>query len=323
MRRADYVIKRGFFALVTIFVAITLNFFLFRVLPGNAVTDLARVPHSGAALRRALTIEFGLNKPKWEQYVIYLKELAHGNMGVSFVYQQPVSQLLLGDLKNTIPMVTVGTVVSIIVGVFTGVLAAWRRGSIADHISTNAAVFAYAFPTQWLGLMLLILLANYLPSNGMTWPTAGLFGPEPFWQHLADIGQHMILPALTLVLTAYGSYTLVVRTSVLETLGEDYVLTARAKGLPMRRIVWRHAVRNALLPMVTMIAMDFGYIVGGALLIEVIFSWPGIGLAMYNAVTERDYPMLQGGFLILTVSVILLNFLADLIYFRLDPRITE
>jgi len=323
VRRADYVIKRAFFALITIFVAITLNFFLFRVLPGNAVTDLARVPHAGAQLRHALTVEFGLDRPKWEQYLLYLRELAHGNMGISFVTQQPVSHLLLTDLKNTVPMVTVGTLISIIVGVFTGVLAAWRRGSVADHISTNTAVFAYAFPTQWLGLMLLILLAKYLPSNGMTWAGAGVFYPEPFWQHLGDVAQHMILPALTLVLTAYGSYTLVVRTSVLETLGEDYVLTARAKGLPVRRIVWRHAVRNALLPMVTLIALDFGYIVGGALLIEVIFSWPGIGQAMYNAVTERDYPMLQGGFLILTVSVILLNFASDLVYFRLDPRITE
>jgi ABC-type dipeptide/oligopeptide/nickel transport system permease component len=321
VRRADYVLKRAFFALITIFVAITLNFFLFRVLPGSAVTDLARVPHAGAQLRHALTVEFGLDKPKWQQYLLYLQQLVHGNMGVSFVNQQPVGSLLLTDLKNTVPMVTVGTVASIIVGVFTGVLAAWRRGSIADHISTNTAVFAYAFPTQWLGLMLLILLSSYLPTNGMTWEY--LLSPEPFWQHLGDVAQHMILPALTLMLTAYGSYTLVVRTSVLETLGEDYILTARAKGLPVRRIVWRHAVRNALLPMVTLIALDFGYIVGGALLIEVIFSWPGIGLAMYNAVTQRDYPMLQGGFLILTISVIILNFASDLVYFRLDPRITE
>ena len=321
MRRADYVLKRAFFALITIFVAITLNFFLFRVLPGSAVTNLARVPHAGAQLRHALIVEFGLDKPKWQQYLLYLQQLGHGNMGVSFVNQQPVTRLLLTDLKNTVPMVTVGTVASIIVGVFTGVLAAWRRGSIADHISTNTAVFAYAFPTQWLGLMLLILLSSHLPTNGMTWEY--LLNPEPFWQHLADVAQHMVLPALTLMLTAYGSYTLVVRTSVLETLGEDYILTARAKGLPVRRIVWRHAVRNALLPMVTLIALDFGYIVGGALLIEVIFSWPGIGLAMYNAVTQRDYPMLQGGFLILTVSVIVLNFASDLVYFRLDPRITE
>ena len=179
----------------------------------------------------------------------------------------------------------------------------------------------YAFPTQWLGLMLLIIFAGYLPAGGMENPF--LFGPEPFWQHLWDIAQHMILPAATLLLTAYGSYTLVVRSSMLETLGEDYVLTARAKGLPDRRIVRRHAFRNAMLPMVTLVALDLGYIVGGAVLIEVIFSWPGIGLAMYDAIQQRDYPMLQGGFLILTVAVIVLNFVADLFYFRLDPRISQ
>jgi ABC-type dipeptide/oligopeptide/nickel transport system permease component len=321
VHRADFVIKRGFFALVTVFVAITINFFLFRVLPGNAVTDLARVPQSSPHLRQALTVEFGLDKPKWEQYLIYLKQLLHGNMGISFANQQPVSHLLLTDLKNTIPMVTVGTLAAVVIGVFTGVLSAWRRGSPPDHISTNLAIFAYAFPTQWLGMMLLILFAGVLPSAGMTNPF--LFGPEPFWQHLGDVGQHMILPAATLMLTAYGSYTLVVRSSLLETLGEDYVLTARAKGLPVRRIVWRHAVRNALLPVVTLIALDLGYIVGGAVLIEVIFSWPGIGQAMFNAISQRDYPMLQGGFLILTVSVIVLNFLSDLVYFRLDPRISQ
>jgi ABC-type dipeptide/oligopeptide/nickel transport system permease component len=319
--RADFVIKRGFFAVVTVFVAITINFFLFRVLPGNAVTDLARVPQSSPRLRHALTVEFGLDKPKWEQYLIYLKELLHGNMGISFANQQPVSHLLLTDLKNTIPMVTVGTLAAVVIGVFTGVLSAWRRGSPPDHISTNLAIFAYAFPTQWLGMMLLILFAGVLPSAGMTNPF--LFGPEPFWQHLGDVGQHMILPAATLMLTAYGSYTLVVRSSLLETLGEDYVLTARAKGLPVRRIIWRHAVRNALLPVVTLIALDLGYIVGGAVLIEVIFSWPGIGQAMFTAISQRDYPMLQGGFLILTVAVIALNFLSDLVYFRLDPRISQ
>lgn len=320
MHGADYVIKRGFFALVTIFVAITFNFFLFRVLPGNAVTNLARVPHASPQLQHALTVEFGLDKPKWEQYFIYLKNLAHGNMGISFANQQPVTHLLLADLKNTIPMVTAGTVAAIVLGVFTGVLSAWRRGAVADHVSTNTAIFAYAFPTQWLGLMLLIIFAGTLPAGGMT--NQFLFGPEPFWQHLGDVGTHMILPAATLMLTTYGSYTLVVRSSMLETLGEDYVLTARAKGLASRRIVWRHALRNALLPMVTLIALELGYIVGGVVLIEVIFSWPGIGDAMYTAIGQRDYPMLQGGFLILTVSVIMLNFLADLVYFRLDPRIT-
>ena len=321
MRSADYVIKRGFFALVTVFVAITINFFLFRVLPGSAVSDLSRVPKASPQLRHALTVEFGLDKPKWQQYVIYLRELFHGNMGISFTNQQPVSHLLIADLKNTIPMVTVGTVAAIVVGVVTGILSAWRRSSVADHVSTNTAIFFYAFPTQWLGLMLLIIFAGTLPAGGMENPF--LFQAEPFWPHLLDIAQHMILPAATLLLTAYGSYTLVVRSSMLETLGEDYVLTARAKGLPDRRIVRRHAFRNALLPMVTLVALDLGYIVGGAVLIEVIFSWPGIGLAMYDAIQQRDYPMLQGGFLILTVAVIILNFAADLFYFRLDPRISQ
>jgi len=321
VRSADYVIKRGFFALVTVFVAITINFFLFRVLPGSAVSNLSRVPKASPQLVHALTVEFGLDKPKWQQYLIYLRELFHGNMGISFTYQQPVSHLLIADLKNTIPMVTVGTVAAIVVGVVTGILSAWRRSSVADHVSTNAAIFFYAFPTQWLGLMLLIIFAGTLPAGGMENPF--LFGTEPFWPHLWDIGQHMILPAATLLLTAYGSYTLVVRSSMLETLGEDYVLTARAKGLPDRRVVRRHAFRNALLPMVTLVALDLGYIVGGAVLIEVIFSWPGIGLAMYDAIQQRDYPMLQGGFLILTIAVIFLNFVADLFYFRLDPRISQ
>jgi ABC-type dipeptide/oligopeptide/nickel transport system permease component len=321
VRSADYVIKRGFFALVTVFVAITINFFLFRVLPGNAVSNLSRVPKASPQLVHALTVEFGLDKPKWQQYLIYLRELFHGNMGISFTYQQPVSHLLIADLKNTIPMVTVGTVAAIVVGVVTGILSAWRRSSVTDHVSTNAAIFFYAFPTQWLGLMLLIIFAGTLPAGGMENPF--LFGTEPFWPHLWDIAQHMILPAATLLLTAYGSYTLVVRSSMLETLGEDYVLTARAKGLPDRRVVRRHAFRNALLPMVTLVALDLGYIVGGAVLIEVIFSWPGIGLAMYDAIQQRDYPMLQGGFLILTVAVIFLNFVADLFYFRLDPRISQ
>jgi ABC-type dipeptide/oligopeptide/nickel transport system permease component len=321
VRSADYVIKRGLFALVTVFVAITINFFLFRVLPGNAVSDLSRVPKASPQLVHALSVEFGLDKPKWQQYLIYLRELVHGNMGISFTYQQPVSHLLIADLKNTIPMVTVGTVAAIVVGMFTGILSAWRRGSAADHVSTNGAILFYAFPTQWLGLMLLIIFAGYLPAGGMENPF--VLGTEPFWPHLWDIAQHMILPAATLLLTAYGSYTLVVRSSMLETLGEDYVLTARAKGLPDRRVVRRHAFRNALLPMVTLVALDLGYIVGGAVLIEVIFSWPGIGLAMYDAIQQRDYPMLQGGFLILTVAVIVLNFAADLLYFRLDPRISQ
>ena len=145
----------------------------------------------------------------------------------------------------------------------------------------------------------------------------------PFWTHVRDLGTHILLPALTLGLVLYGEYTLIVRSAMLETLGEDYILTARAKGLKPRTIVRKHALRNAMLPITTLIALSLGYIVAGAILIETVFSWPGIGRAVYDAVLQRDYPMLQGAFLVLTLSVIFFNLVADLLYFKLDPRITE
>ncbi len=320
MRGADYLTKRILFALGTVFVAITLNFILFRALPGDAVSNLARVPHATPQLKEALTREFGLDKPKWEQYLLYLQQLAHFNLGRSFANQQPVWANLRQKLANTIPMVALGTGLAIVLGVATGVLSSWRRGSVGDHVSTNVAIAFYAVPTQWLGLMLLILFSSWLPANGMSNPY--LFNPS-FWQHTRDVLAHMLLPSLTLALTLYGEYTLIVRSAMLETLGEDYVLTARAKGLPQRTIVRRHALRNAMLPIATLIALSLGYIVAGTILIEVVFSWPGIGRAIYDAVINRDYPMLQGAFLILTLSVVFFNFLADLLYFRLDPRISE
>jgi ABC-type dipeptide/oligopeptide/nickel transport system permease component len=320
VRRTEYLIKHTLFALATVFVAITINFFLFRVLPGDAVRNLSRVPHATEALRHSLEEQFGLDKPKWEQYVIYLKELAHGNMGVSFTNQQPVWSNLREDLANTIPMVTLGTVFAILIGIVTGVLSAWRRGTKLDQVSTNLAIAFYSFPTQWLALVLLIYLSAWLPSHGRT--NDFMIDPS-WWDHLKDVLVHMLLPSLTLALTLYGEYTLIVRSAMLETLGEDYVLTARAKGLSQRAIVIRHALRNAMLPTTTLIAISLGYVVAGTILIEAVFSWPGIGNAVYQAVTERDYPMLQGAFLVLTISVVFFNFLADLLYFRLDPRITE
>jgi peptide/nickel transport system permease protein len=175
-------------------------------------------------------------------------------------------------------------------------------------------------PTQWLALMLIIIFAGVLPTGGMT--NEFLLAPT-FWDHVKDLGSHILLPSLTLGLVLYGEYTLIVRSAMLETLGEDYILTARAKGLKPRTIVRTHALRNAMLPITTLIALSLGYIVAGAILIETVFSWPGIGRAVYEAVLQRDYPMLEGAFLVLTLSVIFFNLVADLLYFRLDPRITE
>ncbi len=182
------------------------------------------------------------------------------------------------------------------------------------------ALAFYSMPTHWLGLMLVILFTGVLPTGGMS--NDFLIDPS-FWTHLKDLASHIVLPSLTLGLVLYGEYTLIVRSAMLETLGEDYILTARAKGLKPWAIVRRHALRNAMLPIATLVALSLGYIVAGAILIETVFSWPGIGRAVYQAVLQRDYPMLQGAFLVLTVSVVFFNLLADLLYFKLDPRITQ
>ncbi|HMM82632.1 MAG TPA: ABC transporter permease [Terrimesophilobacter sp.] len=320
MHLGGYVWKRSVFAIVTIFVALSFNFVLFRVLPGSAVSSLARVPHASAELKHALEAQFGLDKPVWEQYFLYLRELLHGNLGVSFANRQPVSANLLEAFGNTLPLVATGTVIAIVLGIATGIYSAVRRGTVGETVSTNLAVLFYAFPTQFLGMMLLILFAGYLPSVGMSDPFAVGFSPG---EQFVDVLRHLILPVTTLILTLYAENTLIVRSAMLETLGEDYILTARAKGLPLRRIISSYALRNAMLPIVTQVALTLGSIVTGAILIEVIFSWPGIGRALYSAVLSRDYPMLQGGFLVVTVTVVLLNYLADLLYYRLDPRLTR
>ncbi len=320
MHGSVYLARKVGLAAGTVFVAITLNFILFRAAPGDAVSNLSRVPHASPQLKEALRHEFGLDQSKWAQYLLYLKELAHGNLGISFADQQPVSHDLATALGNTVPMVLLGTVIAILFGVFTGTVAAWRRGGITDQVNTNVAIAFYSFPTQWLGLMLLILFAGVLPTSGMT----DEFAIDPsWWAHLQDVLKHMILPSATMALTLYGEYTLIARSAMLETLSEDYILTARAKGLSNARIVRRHAFRNALLPTTTMVALSLGYVVGGAILIETVFSWPGIGRAVYQAVLQRDYPMLQGAFLVLTLSVVVFNLIADLLYFKLDPRVTE
>jgi ABC-type dipeptide/oligopeptide/nickel transport system permease component len=320
VRGADYAIKRTAFAVVTIFVAVTVNFALFRLAPGSAVSNLSRVPHATPEMRLALKKQFGLDKSKGEQYVRYLNQLLHGNLGVSFANQQPVSANLRTAIGNTLPMVLLGTIFAIVVGTLTGVIAAWRRGTALESVTVTTALGFYSMPTHWLGLMLVILFAGVLPTGGMT--NDFLFNPS-WWTHVKDVVSHMVLPSLTLGLVLFGEYTLIVRSAMLETLGEDYILTARAKGLRPWTIVRRHALRNAALPIVTLVALSLGYIVAGAILIETVFSWPGIGRAVYDSVLARDYPMLQGAFLVLTVSVVFFNLVADLLYFKLDPRITR
>jgi ABC-type dipeptide/oligopeptide/nickel transport system permease component len=317
--RGDYILRRTAAAIGTLFVAVSMNFLLFRILPGSAAVSLSHVPGAGPALRQALTREFGLNHPLGVQYLLYFWQLLHLNLGVSFYYHQPVLGLLATDLANTIPLVALGTAFSVIFGVLTGVVGAWLRGSVFEHLSVMPALAFYATPVQWLGLMLILLFGSVLPTSGRS--DSFLFNPTPM-QEFTSVLTHLILPSLTLGLVLYGQYTLIVRSAMLETLCEDYVLTAKAVGYSKPRILRVYALRNGMLPVLSVIALSAGFVVGGAILVETVFNYPGVGLAVYNAILNRDYPMLQGTFLILTVSVVLCNLVADLIYFRLDPRIS-
>ena len=220
-------------------------------------------------------------------------------------------------------MLFVGTLISILLGVLSGVGSAWRRGTNTDRSLLWTSLAFYAMPTQWLGLLVIFYLAARvgLPPVGLQSPTLGILGEPSTWTFVVDRTRHLILPALTLGIGLYGQYALVVRSSMLETLGEDYILTARAKGLPNRRIVRRHALANAMLPLITLVALSVGSIVAGAIVVEDVFSYPGIGLATVDAIDHRDYPVLQGIFLLLTLAVIFCNLLADLLAFRLDPRL--
>jgi ABC-type dipeptide/oligopeptide/nickel transport system permease component len=313
-----YAARRVVQAAITIFCIATFNFVLFRALPGSYISNISHIPDVTPAFEHSIAQQFGLDRPKWAQYLIYLGQLARGNLGVSYINQQPVLHNLLGDLANTVPMVGLGILVAIVAGVIGGVLSAWRRNGPVDRTVTGFGIVTYSLPPQWIGLLLIFFLGAYLPTFGIH---SVFLLNDSWWARVSDEFDHMILPSLTVALALVGQFILITRAAVLDALGDDYVLTARAKGMRPLRIVWRHAVPNALLPIVTVIALTCGYIVGGAVLIETVFSWPGIGLAVYQAVQARDYPTLQGAFLLLAISVVLFNLAADVLYFRLDPRV--
>jgi ABC-type dipeptide/oligopeptide/nickel transport system permease component len=318
----DYIAKRVLFALATVFAAVTLNFILFRAIPGDAVQAL-RCQHCTVQFKNALRQELGLDKSKWEQYRLYLQNLAHGDLGKSVRSQRPVWDELWPSIKNTMPMIALGYLFSIVFGTIVGVVSAWRRGTLVDKGGLWTGLAFYSMPPQWLGLMIVLFVAGAvgLPTSGIKDPTLGILGDASTWDLIVDRLRHMVLPALTIGLVLYGEYALIVRSAMLETLGEDYVLTARAKGLSSWATIWRHGFRNALLPVVTLGALSLGYIIGGFITVEYVFSYPGIGLAIVESIDQRDFPVLQGAFLLLAISVIFFNLIADLLYFRLDPRV--
>jgi len=286
-----------------------------------------------AATIAAQQARWGLDKPLFlnleggdpfdSQFVAYVGRLAAGDLGVSYNFRdRPVAEMLGIGLVNTLWLVVPAQVLAILIGVAAGLVAAWRRGTPLDAGALTFGLVLWAVPTFFMGIILLFL--------GSAWfdlPTAGkgTIGAEyaSIWEELGDLVRHLFLPTLTFTLVLLGEYLLIMRSSVIEVFSEDYILTAKAKGLSTFRIIRDHALRNAMLPMVTLIAINLGFIVSGAIQIESVFSWPGLGELTVNAVRKRDYPVLQGAFLMLAIAVVLANLAAELLYGWLDPRVRE
>ncbi len=315
-----YLLRKCLQAVVTLWFVLTFNFFLFRILPGDPIGVLARserlTPDDVARLQHDL----GLDLPMAEQYVVYLRETLTGNLGESLRTGIPVRDLIGSRIRPTVLLVGLGTLLASWLGVLIGIRGGWRRGSRFDTSSQYTSLVLYSMPEGWLGMLLLLFFSGWLhwfPAGGYTG------GDETGLAHFVDVLDHLFLPLLTLTLGYIGSYSIVMRSSMIDTINEDFVLTARAKGVPDRLVRSRHVVPNAFLPTFTLIILSFGFVLGGAIVIETVYSWPGLGLLTYNAIATLDYPVIQGVFLIASAAVILANLIADITYGYLDPRIKQ
>lgn len=340
MRNYRYLLNKLGWALLTIIFVIVLNFFLFRVLPGDPARAGIRDPRLTVQAQEAIRARFGLDKPVINcfeslnplkigsckvnplqtQFFIYIGNLLRGEFGISYHSNRPVIDVLGERLWNTLLLVSAGQILSIIIGITLGVIAAWKIRTLIDYSSVIASLVAWSLPTFFLGIILLFIGGRYfgMPIGGKMTPGAHFAST---WDQWLDIARHMVLPTITFTIIFIGEYMLIMRSSMVDVLSEDFILTAKAKGLHSIQILKNHAMRNSMLPMVTIIALNLGFTVAGAIQIETVFSWPGLGQLIYEAVGRRDYPMLQGAFLILAFSVIFANLAADLLYTSLDPRV--
>jgi len=308
-------------ATVTIAAIILLNFVLFRLMPGSP-ERATRNPHLTPELIAQNRARWGLDKPIFpDQLVNYVGETLTGDLGYSIKYRgQPVTEVVLDAMWPTVLLIGLGEFVAIIVGLALGARSGWSRGGPVDRIGNGLSLIFYSMPYFVIGMPLIIIFAaglHWFPTSGMTSPG----GDKDLWATLYDIGRHLVLPLTAVSLGLIGAYSILMRASIIETRAEDYVTTARAKGLPDGRILRAHAFPNALLPMVTLIAINLGYVVAGAITAEIVFNWPGIGTLTVQALDARDYPLLQAIFLFVAIAVVVANLLADVVYGYLDPRV--
>lgn len=314
-------------AVVTLLMVMILNFILFRIVPG----DPARLLLTGA--RTSVTVEgieaqrqrWGLDRPLFpDQFLGYLSTTLRGDLGYSFKFGgRRVADLLLERLPATIALVGMAQVTAIVCGVMLGMYAGWRRGGAVDHVATGTSMVLYSTPPFWLAMLLVLIFSvalNWLPGYGAYSPSAAS-GGAIYW--LVDRVRHLVLPVSAVALGLIGQYVLVARAAMSDVVTEDYMVTARAKGLTGGQMLMRHAFRNAMLPIVTLVMLNLGYVMAGAITVESVFAWPGIGGLTVEALNARDYPTLQGIFLLLGASIIFANLVADITYGILDPRVRQ
>ena len=318
-----YLVRKVGQAVITIVMIMLFNFVLFRAMPGSPDRVLLRNPHLTAATIATIRARWGLDKPVFpDQLVDYVQSTATGDLGYSLKFRgEPVVNVLAERLWPTVILFGLGEAIAIVVGLALGAYSGWKRGGLIDYLGNGVSLLLYSMPYFIIGMLLLVTFASILG----WFPVAGMFAigsdtSDPI-KALPDFLAHLALPLTTVAIGLIGQYSILMRSSVIDTLGEDYVTTARAKGLADGRILRAHALPNALLPAVTLVAINLGYVVAGAITVEVVFNWPGLGTLTVDALSARDYPVLQGVFLLLSVTVVVANLLADLTYGFLDPRV--
>lgn len=321
MFKIKYFAKKIGQLLLTLYIIATVNFLLFRILPGGPLRLLARAGGLSKDAMARLEDLFGLNEPLWMQYFIYLKNILTGEFGISITYRRDVIEIISERLFNTLILLAVATVVVLIIGIGFGIVAAMKRGTKLDKTLVVTSMVGWSLPTFWTGLMLIMVFGVYL--NVL--PIAGVLTPgvvyEDTWALVVDYARHLVLPTIGLVIVDIAQFFLITRNSLVDVLTEDYILTAKGKGLSSNMILWKHALPNAMLPIITTMALYVSLVIGGAIQVETVFSYPGMGQLMYDAVLKRDYPILEASFFLLAAVTVIANFISDILYMIVDPRV--
>ena len=310
-------------AAVSLLAVLVTSFFLFRIIPGDPVKTMTHGMPTTAEQLATLRKQFGLDLPMWQQFTDYCAKALTGDLGTSYQFRAPVGELIAQKLPATLLLTGTAVVLYSALGLWLGTRSAWRHGSLGDRLNTGVALTLWSVPSFWLGLLLIIVFSVGIGPVPGLFPTGGMESGtgEAGFGYVLDVAHHMVLPVLTLVAVGYAQTLLVMRSSLLDEMGGDYLTTARAKGLRDDVVRRRHAVPNALLPTVTMIFINLGHVAAGSILVETVFSWPGLGGLFYQALSVPDLPLVQGLFVVFAGAMIVMNLIADLLYPLLDPRV--